>query len=67
MRRIDHFFVDNMPEDTQVKWLMWAFSRFGKVVDAFIPASSRRGRHKCFGIVPFRYRFIAEKAIDVMN
>lgn len=51
MSRIDHFFVDNMPEDTQVKWLMWAFSRFGKAVDAFIPASSRRGRHKCFGFV----------------
>lgn len=38
-------FVDNMPVVTQAKWLMWAFSRFGKVVDAFIPASSRRGTY----------------------
>lgn len=42
-------FVDNLPEVTSIDWLRAEFSSLGKVWDAFILASSRKGRGKCFG------------------
>lgn len=47
-------FVDGLLIFTRVEWLSSAFSQFGKVVDAFIPNSSRKGRSGCFGFVRFR-------------
>lgn len=60
-------FVNCIPVFTRVKWLRSAFSQFGKVVDAFIPNSSRIGRNGCYGFMRFRERRIALHAIEAMN
>lgn len=60
-------FVDNMLESTSTKWLRVVFSWFGKVMDAFIPLSSKRGKGWCFGFVRFREYSLALKAVKAMN
>ena len=42
-------------------------SRFGKVVDAFTPESSRRGKGKRFGFVSFRVERIVQTGSDDLN
>ena len=37
------------------------------MVGVFIPASSRRGRGRCFGFVRFQGRNLAMKAVDAMD
>lgn len=60
-------FVGNMPEDVHVEWLKRTFSFYGKVVDAYIPASTRRGKGWCFGFVRFREMNLALRAINVVH
>lgn len=60
-------FVNNPPEDIGVAWLWKSFSSFRKVVGAFIPASSRRGRSFCFVFVRFEDRRNAVRAIPALN
>lgn len=60
-------FVNNLPELTVADQLRLAFSPAGKVYDAFIPASSRRGRGCCFGFVGFENLGTATKAVTMMN
>lgn len=59
-------FVNNLPEFALVYWLREMCSWFGKVVDAFIPESSRRGTGKCFGFVQFREERLAVKCIEAL-
>lgn len=42
-------FVDNLPESTTAEQLRNAFLYFGRIADAFIPASGRRGVLCVFG------------------
>ena len=60
-------FVVNMPESTSAEWLRAVFSWFGKVIDAFIPLSSRRGKVWCFGFVRLREYSLPLKAVKAMN
>lgn len=60
-------FVSNMPEEVAVEWLWKSFSSFRKVADAFIPASSRRGKGFCFGFMRFEDRKEADRAIQMLN
>lgn len=60
-------FVNNLPEVTVAEQLKIAFSPMGKVFDAFIPASSGRGRGVFFGFVRFREMETAIKAVDATN
>ena len=43
-------FVSNLPELTVSDQLRLAFSSVGRVFNAFIPASSRKGRGFCLGL-----------------
>lgn len=56
-----------MPEHIVVGWLWRTFSSFGKVYDAFIPASSRKGRGFCFGFVRFGDMETAKKIVVNTN
>ena len=60
-------FVNNLPEVTRVNQLRNAFSSMGKVFDAFIANSSRRGRGVYFGFVRFADMGTAVKAVEKMN
>lgn len=60
-------FVSNMPEEVAVEWLWKSFSSFRKVADAFIPASSRRGKGFCFGFMRFEDRKAADRDIQMLN
>lgn len=60
-------FVDNIPESKDLRWLKWAFNRFGVVRDAFIPQkrSKRTGNH--FGFVRHDCHAAADMTISKMN
>lgn len=59
--------VSNLPEITAADQLRFAFSPVGRVIDAFIPASSRRGRGFCSGFVRFGNMETAVRAVKLMN
>ena len=60
-------FVSNLPELIVSDQLRLAFSSVGRVFDAFIPASSRKGRGFCFGFVRFGNLGSPLKAVGMMN
>lgn len=67
MRERERSWQNTLPESTQVDQLRFLFSSFGVVLDVLIPASSRRGRGRCFGFLTFKERSISFKAVDAMD
>lgn len=60
-------FVSNLPEITAADQLRFAFSPVGSVIDAFIPASSGRGRGFCSGFVRFGDMEMAVRAVKLLG
>lgn len=62
-----HGVCGNLTEFTQVYWLTKMCSRYGKVVGAFTPESSRTGKGKRFGVFSFRVEIIVQTCSDDLN
>lgn len=64
---LESVFVNNLPEVTFAEQLRIAFSSVGRVFDAFIPASGRRGRGFCFDFVCFADMGTALRAVKMLD
>lgn len=60
-------FVDNIPEAKDLRWLRWAFNKFGVVRDAFIPNKRSKCTGNHFGFVRYDCHVAAGMAISKMN
>ncbi|KAH7839352.1 hypothetical protein Vadar_003088 [Vaccinium darrowii] len=66
-RNVVTIYVDNLSEDMDAAWLGQIFSKYGCVLDAFIPKKRSRGFNSKFGFVRFGSLREAEEAISSMN
>ncbi|KAH7843379.1 hypothetical protein Vadar_015904 [Vaccinium darrowii] len=66
-RTVVTIYVDNLSEDMDVAWLGQIFSKYGCVLDAFIPKKRSRGFNSKFGFVRFGSLREAEEAISSLN
>ncbi|KAH7857726.1 hypothetical protein Vadar_015927 [Vaccinium darrowii] len=56
-------YVDNLSDDMDTEWLGQIFSKYGRVVDVFIPFKRSKNFRSKFGFVRFNTVVEAEKAI----
>ncbi|KAH7858671.1 hypothetical protein Vadar_026482 [Vaccinium darrowii] len=66
-RNVVTIYVDDLLEDMYAAWLGQIFSKYGCVLDAFIPKKRSRGFNSKFGFVRFGSLREAEEAISSMN
>lgn len=60
-------YVDNLSEDMDAEWLGQIFSKYGAVVDVFIPKKRSKRYLSKFGFVRFSFKWEAEEAITSLN
>lgn len=60
-------YVDNLPEDMDAEWLGQIFSKYGRVLDAFIPKKRSKYFQSKFGFIRFNVLREAEEAIADLN
>ncbi|KAH7841839.1 hypothetical protein Vadar_015107, partial [Vaccinium darrowii] len=59
-------YVDNLTEDMDAEWLGQIFSKFGLVIDAFIPKKKSKSFNSKFGFVRFNSISEAEESIQAL-
>ncbi|KAH7837048.1 hypothetical protein Vadar_008956 [Vaccinium darrowii] len=60
-------YVDNLSEDMDAEWLGQIFSKYGRVLDSFIPKKRSKAYQSKFGFVRFNSLREAEEAIADLN
>lgn len=57
-------FVDNLPVDIRKIWLYNLFSKFGRVIDSYIPIKRSKISGNWFGFVRYAYKKEAMLALE---
>ncbi|KAH7833188.1 hypothetical protein Vadar_003897 [Vaccinium darrowii] len=60
-------FLDNLTEDMDAEWLGQIFSKFGHVIDVFLPKKRSKSFNSKFGFVRYCSKIEAEEAIFALN